>query len=145
VIVDLLKKLGYLKILENRGFIENENNPKLTQKALDYLGETNLWIDDWIKLWPTGLDKKIGYSVSGNTESCKLRMNRFITKNEYDKETILKATKLYLRMQELNNWEYTKKNYKFIYDKESSILEDYCEKVINGDDIETVDERFDFL
>jgi len=145
VLVNLLKKLGYLKLLENRGFIENENNPKLTKKALEYIGETDLWVEDWIKLWPTGLDKKIGYSVSGNSESCKLRMNKFIVKYEYDKDTIFKATELYLKSQEINNWHYTKKNYKFIYDKESSTLEDYCKRILEGDNTEAIDNRFDFL
>lgn len=144
-LIKLLRKLGILKMLETRGLISNESNPSLTTKGYELIGEELEWVKDWIKLWPTNLEKQIGYSVSGNSESCTVRMKKFLAKQDFDKETIFEATKLYLKNQELNDWQFTKKNYKFISDIKSSTLEDYCKKIKEGFSEDDLSRKFDYL
>jgi hypothetical protein len=60
----------------------------------------------------------------------KFRKEHF---EKYNSEIIIKATKLYLKEQEKNKWAFTKKNVKFIYDENGSMLENYCERIIDGD------------
>ena len=97
--------------------------------------DVNVWIDEWLALFPTDLMSKgiLTYSVSGNKAACITRMKRFLREHKnYDKEIIMKATQRYLDYQKQKNWQYTKKNSKFIYDNDGSILEQFCEDVVNN-------------
>lgn len=133
-ILQIFQKLGYFSLLENRGLIVNTNDEYfLTDKGKAFLKDNSdfNWIYDWLKLWPTNLKKQIGYTVSGNTDAVFNRMKRFQARFGYSPTTIIKATQKYLKEQENANWEYTKKNSKFILDKDGSLLEDYCKKIID--------------
>jgi hypothetical protein len=134
-IIKLIKALGYHNILLNRGLIQinYKGDITVTSKGRSLISEDSSWISEWIALWPTNLSRIIGYSVSGNTEACKIRMNKFISSfPEYNKEIIMKATNKYLKEQELKGWAFTKKNVKFISDREGSMLEAYCKDIINN-------------
>ena len=93
------------------------------------------WIDEWLILFPKGLNKIIGYDVHGNKTECTNRMSKFRRDNfeKFNKDTIIKATKLYLKERERERWQFTKKNVKFIYDENGSMLDNYCERIIDGD------------
>ena len=97
----------------------------------------NIWVRRWINKWPTKLIKtdKGSYRVSGNTMQCMKRMKRFQKELGFDRETIDLATDRYLAIQEENRWLLTKKNSKFIMDNEGSLLENYCNDIINKEEI----------
>lgn len=101
------------------------------------------FIAKWINKFPTQKYTNLTYAVSGNSKACGQRMKIFMgtmNKNLGIKysvpekyELINAATDMYLNYQKNRNWAYTKKNSKFIYDSESSILEAYCRKVLDGE------------
>lgn len=93
------------------------------------------WINDWLELFPKGLNKTLGYDVHGNKNECHKRMSKFRKDNFelYNKDIIMKATKLYLNEREKEKWQFCKKNVKFIYDENGSMLENYCDRIVRGD------------
>lgn len=91
------------------------------------------WIKDWLLLWPTGIFN--GYRVSGNSAEVTNRMSKFIKEHpEYDKDIIFKATENYLSEKKKNNYQFIKKNSKFIKDADGSALEAECEAVFKGEE-----------
>ena len=114
-----------------------KNQNKVAKSNLEKVAKVEIidWIDDWLALFPKGMNKKLGYDIHGNRAECINRMSKFRRDNfdRYNKDTIIKATKIYLREQEKNKWTFTKKNVKFIYDENGSMLENYCERIIDGD------------
>lgn len=93
------------------------------------------WLNEWLELFPKGLNKLIGYDVHGNKNECHKRMSKFRKDNYelYNKDIIIKATKLYLNERQKDKWQFCKKNVKFIYDENGSMLENYCDRIIRGD------------
>lgn len=120
-----------------RIIMTNKGQNKIAKSNLEKVAKIEIydWIDEWLVLFPKGMNKKLGYDIHGNKSECINRMSKFRRDNfdKYNKETIIKATKLYLKEQERNKWAFTKKNVKFIYDENGSMLENYCDKVIDGD------------
>lgn len=110
--------------LKEKGWIDDSKNILKVYK-------NTYNIDEWVNLWPTKVLPG-GYRVSGNTYDCDERMKKFIRKYGYSWEIIMKATKNYLRRQESKGWSMTKKNNKFIYDQDGSVLADECEFIIKG-------------
>jgi hypothetical protein len=122
----------------------NKSQNKVAKSNLEKVAKVEIidWIDDWLALFPKGMNKKLGYDIHGNRAECINRMSKFRRDNfdRYNKDTIIKATKLYLKEQERNKWAFTKKNVKFIYDENGSMLENYCDRIVEGDyDIEDLD------
>lgn len=122
----------------------NKGQNKVAKSNLEKVAKVEIieWIDDWLALFPKGMNKKLGYDIHGNKSECINRMSKFRRDNfdKYNSETIILATKLYLKEQERNKWAFTKKNVKFIYDENGSMLENYCDKIVEEDyDIEDLD------
>lgn len=111
------------------------------------------WLKAWIKKWPTmsELESKgyqLRYSLSGNKPQCNRKMKRFIkefdelTRNDGlptplpDKMKIIdQATDLYLEEKEADGWAYTRKNHLFIeHQDKGSLLEDYCMRIMDGEE-----------
>jgi hypothetical protein len=117
--------------------LANKNQNKVAKSNLEKVAKVEIvdWIDEWLTLFPKGMSKKLGYDIHGNKSECINRMSKFRRDNfdKYNKETIIKATKLYLKEQERNKWTFTKKNVKFIYDENGSMLENYCDRIVDGD------------
>lgn len=115
----------------------NKGQNKVAKSNLEKVAKVEIieWIDDWLALFPKGMSKKLGYDIHGNKAECINRMSKFRRDNfdKYNSETIILATKLYLKEQERNKWAFTKKNVKFIYDENGSMLENYCERIVDGD------------
>jgi hypothetical protein len=85
------------------------------------------FLEEWLSLWPTKLIIPLNsygsYRVSGNTTQCKSRMIKFRKQYpQFSDEEILQATKNYIDRKQRENWEYVKKNVKFIYDRNTSEL-----------------------
>ena len=150
---DEIKKLQQLNIIEfnpvNQGLFKLKAPHNLWSNTLNTMRvilqgksksnvskvEASEWIDDWLLLFPKGMNKIIGYDIHGNKTECLNRMSKFRKEHfeKYNSEIIIKATKLYLKEQEKNKWAFTKKNVKFIYDENGSMLENYCERIIDED------------
>lgn len=115
----------------------NKGQNKVAKSNLEKVAKVEIieWIDDWLALFPKGMNKKLGYDIHGNKSECINRMSKFRRDNfdKYNSETIILATKLYLKEQERNKWAFTKKNVKFIYDENGSMLENYCDRIVEGD------------
>ena len=115
----------------------NKGQNKIAKSNLEKVAKVEIteWIDKWLTLFPKGMSKKLGYDIHGNKSECLNRMSKFRRDNfdKYNSEIIILATKLYLKEQERNKWAFTKKNVKFIYDENGSMLENYCERIIDGD------------
>lgn len=137
--IEQLKELGWLK------YDGSLNPDKIGSKFFAQQNEPlSEWIKSWLNLWPKNVLPH-GYRVSGNTLECKRRMSRFLKDfPEYDKELIFKATMNYLTRQEANGWVYTKKNSKFIFDSETSTLEQECEAILNNSDSNVKSNTVDF-
>lgn len=116
-----------LDSLVRKKWIDKEGNVEMTRVRPLFTKESvDSWVSDWLALWPSKILPG-GYRVSGNTVECKKRMKRFMRSHpEFDSDTILKATKAYLKRQEAQGWAFTKKNAKFIFDSETSTLEQEC-------------------
>lgn len=119
------------EILQTNGYISFNNTKQLaSNKNFDF----NVFIIEWMKLWPT-FELPGGYRVSGNSLEVKKRMKKFfINHPEYNDDIILKATSNYLNNKKLHNWAYTKKNSKFIYDVDGSMLEQECQAIVSGEE-----------
>lgn len=117
--------------------LANKGQNKVAKSNLEKVAKVEIieWIDDWLALFPKGMNKKLGYDIHGNKSECINRMSKFRRDNfdKYNSETIILATKLYLKEQERNKWAFTKKNVKFIFDENGSMLENYCERIVDGD------------
>lgn len=92
------------------------------------------FVSDWVKLWPTEAQTGLPYRVSGSEFDCKKKFltffklwpKKFPEMKDYTHEEIVKlvmeVTVEYLQDREDNNWEFCKKNYKFIDDRDGSML-----------------------
>lgn len=97
------------------------------------------WVKEWIKLWPKQSTTGLSYAVSGSFPEVRKRFTKFLkgwSERFYDMgvddipledklDKIQEATERYLAAKEYHNWEYTKKNYKFIIDSNGSELEQW--------------------
>jgi len=144
-----IKELNLSNIYDSlitKGFINSSGGLNVPPGLFkDITSESiNSWIKEWLSLWPTMLLPN-GYRVSGNSLECKKRMVRFQKIfPQYDKDIIIQATTNYLTRQEHYNWQYTKKNSKFIFDSETSTLEQECEAILNGENNVTSTNTIDF-
>jgi hypothetical protein len=108
---------------------------ELTDKGKNLFSKNtvNDWIKEWLNLWP----KEIlhGYRVSGNSLQVIKKMKTFCKEfPEYNKDIIFKATNNYLQRKKNENWEFTKKNSKFIFDIDGSTLEQECIAIVENID-----------
>lgn len=117
-----------LASLEKKGFVENN------KIIIPLFKKTNCkdWIDKWLDLWPTSLTPQ-KYRISGNRAEVINRMNKFIKEHDYSEEIIFQATKNYLNIRKLENYNFTKKNTKFIKDIDGSVLEQECLAIVKGE------------
>lgn len=101
--------------------------------------DARTWIKDWLNLWPT--KRKDGYLIKSASGNCGNKMDAFLRLHpEFDKDLIYEATKLYLEQQSKKEYEYTMTSSNFISKQDAprsalknSVLEAYCELIMNGD------------
>lgn len=91
------------------------------------------WIDDWHKIFPP--DKYVitdGY-LRGNSKDCVNKMKKFCKEHAtYTKDVIFAATRMYV-VGKKPDFAYIKRPIYFIHKLgEGSMLDAYCDKVING-------------
>jgi hypothetical protein len=129
-ILQRLESASYIKII-------SEIPDKMCEEILDFKPEfTNLlplssnqgiesWIKEWVELWPSGV-KAGSYYVKTSEKDILPRMNKFIKKYKFSKETIIAATKQYLAERKAQNWAYTTCADYFIFKDNVSRLAGYC-------------------
>lgn len=112
-------------------FVDNKEG-KISKKTLDD------WFEEWYDLFPKRI-KSGGYSVRTNPSKCRKNLRKFIKEHpNVDAETILSATKLYVDEFALKGYAYMKLAPYFVYKDNLSILEDYCERVLDDEDNEPI-------
>lgn len=115
---------GYLSIFENA-----------KSKSLSVVD----WIDEWLELFPKGI-KSGGFYVKSAKSGCISKMKNFVKNNpEYDKDTIIQATKNYIKEKEAAGWAYMQLAHFFIEKNKISTLASYC------DNIEEYEEKDKFV
>lgn len=143
---ELIDKLGIRKQLLNRGYIK-EDGLTFTPKAYELIDVVEkktegveTWIDEWIDLFPTGV-KSGGHYVKSNKVDCLIKMKRFIKTYGYDKDTIMEATKNYVRDKQRQGYAYMQVAHYFIMKNGASTLASACDNlVVNSDDVGQYDE-----
>jgi hypothetical protein len=109
------------------GLRENAVSKPVTQ-------DVSQWIESWINLFPSG--KFQGRYLRTNKTECADRMRWFLKNYGFDKDTIFRATKVYLETQEQSQTghTYTRNTSYFIFKGRSkhdrtSDLATWCQKV----------------
>jgi|688.fasta_scaffold401225_4 hypothetical protein len=126
-----------LESLERKGFLKDGLVVSIEPVKLN----CKEWIDKWLDLWPTLITPQ-NYRISGNKTEVINRMNKFIKEYDYSPDVIFEATKKYLNRKKAENYNFTKKNTKFIKDTDGSILEQECNAIINGEKKEITNTKF---
>lgn len=91
------------------------------------------WIEEWVELYPEDAEFN-GRLLRSKVENCVTKMQKFCVKYpQYTKDVIFAATKMYIEAQRQKGFEYTKQSTYFIGKLgEPSVLQEYCERVINN-------------
>lgn len=99
----------------------------MTQKEIES------WIEEWCNLFPADVEFS-GYKIRSDSKYCIKKMLTFCKVNKsYTKDNIFAATRMYLLEQYAKNWAYTKQATYFISKVgQPSLLEAYCDKIVNG-------------
>lgn len=106
------------------------------KKEKNYKGDIDSFVEAFYELFPKGVQSG-GYPVRSGKKGVKDRLQKFIKSNkQYDYETIIKATQMYINECERNGYQFMKTAQYFIIKDGSSTLESYCEKVASGEDIQ---------
>lgn len=149
---EVLKRQGYVTFkYENDYTISEEDKYAKAQRLSSYastdqydnfiindIAVDSSWIDEWIDLWPRGV-KSGGYFVKSSKSACDKKMRNFIKNTSYDKDIIMKATKLYLDDMERKQYAYIKLAHYFISKDGVSTLESFCDAVNDGvDDVSSL-------
>lgn len=101
----------------------DKNLVSLLEKAF----EDNLdWVEAWQDLWPKGVTQN-GVYVRSSLPALKDKMKKFMKEYDYSKETIIKATKYYLKEQKENSYNYISLAHNFIEKNKVSLLASLCE------------------
>lgn len=119
-------KFTELEISE-KGIALLNNEEVNTKKQLAF----DEFMDSYFKLFPEKVYTGNGLPVRSNLKLCKSKMLAFIREYKYDYETILKATEKYVKISKSGGYGYMKTSYYFIKKDSESILQTYCEEVLD--------------
>ena len=72
------------------------------------------WIDEWVDIFPRGV-RSGGRLLRGDKISCLRKMRVFLKEYPYTRETILEATRNYIKSKEQEGYTYTRCAVYFIY------------------------------
>lgn len=130
-----------VKTLESYGYVKwhgsNATDISLRKKGEDLFAklskkkkpipDVELWIDDWRKIFPEGVNTG-GYRYRGNKLEVTKKMLKFVATYEYSKEEIFEATKRYVERFAVKGYAYMQQAHYFIEKKDAgSNLASECE------------------
>lgn len=140
----------YLQSLERKNLIKKLypelvdfewDNYELTDKAVEIYSATksveevpleediDSLVNEFIELYPVKRNAA-GEYLRGNKTDVKTKFKKFIKTYDYSKETILEATKQYLKAQMPHGYQYCSQSHYFILKDGVSKLANECEKVL---------------
>jgi len=91
------------------------------------------WVDEWRMLFPEGKNPNTYRAYRGDKQACREKMQKFVSKYKYGKDTIMKATKAALEQFSRTNYLYFPQADYFITKDNQSLLSQYCEAIEEGD------------
>ncbi len=99
------------------------------------------------EMFPKIKSKKTGKYLRCNITEVSKSFERFFKDYRYEWNTIFEATNLYIQEEETKNYEWTVRSKYFVSKlKDSTIvseLAEYCDRVMNGEDLEEEQKGFD--
>jgi hypothetical protein len=108
------------------------------------------WIEQWVDLFPRGI-KSGGKLVRSDKKECARKMGFFIKEYNYDRETIIAATKAYIESKRQEGWTFMRCATYFIYRVEESTksktsdLAAWCDQVLHEKDNPSQEDTFEVL
>lgn len=153
----ILTKKG-IELIE---FIKENTNEITTEKiaitGVDQLknaivtDDVDPWIDEWLDLFPRGV-KTFGKPVRSGRAECLRKMQFFTKEYNYNKDTIMTATKSYVDSKRQQAYEFMRCATYFIYRVEGSSIKDktsdlatWCEQVLHEKDNPPPQNTFEVL
>ena len=145
---EYLKRLGLVEFLYENNYMitdaEKERKSKIlesyntTSRYTEILSPTQTkkeiktdWINEWYDLWPRGV-KSGGHYVRSSMSACERKMKAFLKNTEFEKETIMDATKAYIQDRAQQQYSYMQLSHYFIYKDGVSALETWCDNLKEG-------------
>lgn len=121
---------------------------KTFEATISGADEVKDWIEDWVDIFPRGVKNKAGKLLRHPAKSVLKKMEGFMKEYDYDVQTIIEATKAYIKNGEDNDFRYTRAAIYFISKKgEGSDLASWCERVKSGqtllDELEEDEEYYE--
>jgi hypothetical protein len=108
------------------------------------------WINEWLDLFPRGV-KTNGKPVRSNAKECARKMEWFLKEYDYDKDTIMEATRAYTESKRQVGYEFMRCATYFIFRVESSIkdktsdLAAWCDQIIHNKQSPSTEDTFEVL
>jgi len=100
----------------------------IPQNSTTKAKEVRIWFNEWFDLFQEGQKSGSGMYIRSDKIDALEKMVRFITKYKYSKETIIEATKEYLRKQRLDGFKFcSTANYLIFKQGRGSLLAAECE------------------
>ena len=112
----------------NSNYEESKGNRKSLLAST--MSDIEKWIDEWLDVFPLGV-KSGGKLVRSDRKGCIKKMAKFVLENPYYKDTIIAATKEYVKtFNKEDNYRYMKCATYFISkEDQGSELAAWCDKV----------------
>jgi hypothetical protein len=107
----------------------------------NFVGEAKIesWIDDWRNIFPKGKTRN-GNPIKGSRLNCIKKMNLFIKTYKFSKDTIFKATEVYIKGLK-GDFDYIQTAQNFIEKNKTSNLAGFCELIVNGYEETEIDNK----
>lgn len=108
------------------------------------------WIDEWLDTFPRGV-KTGGKLVRSDRKECVRKLQFFIKEYNYDKETIIEATKAYVESKRQVGWEFMRCATYFIYRVDNSTkdktsdLAAWCDQTLHDKQNPSQEDTFEVL
>lgn len=105
----------------------------------------NEWIVRWLELFPKGIKNDGGY-IRSNLAGCLKKMEKFcLAHPEFTSGIIITATKKYIDEKRKKNWFGVRMAPYFIEKDGISVLEGYCQDILDRVSGETYEENKGFI
>ncbi len=84
-------------------------------------------MEEFLELWPVGVRNGAGEPVRGNRKDLEKKMIAFLNKYKYTKDTIMSATRMYLKRQSQDGYRFCNGAHYFVSKEGVSKLANECD------------------